>query len=303
MTNNGSTPEAQQSSGLIGWMVRNRVTPNIMMLVFLVGGLFVTATIKQEVFPEFDLDLVSISVAYPGSSPEEVEQGMILAIEEGIRGLEGIKEIQAVAAEGSARVTVELLEDADGQKVYQDIKQEIDRIVTFPENAEEPEVSLMAHRHGVLDIQIYGDVSEWVIRELAEQVRDRLLQDPRITQVDLEGAREYEIHVEVPQEVLRTYGLTLNDIASKIDRTSVEIPGGVLETKGGDILLRVKQRRDWAREFAKIPIVTTSGGTILYLEDLATVTDDFEEVDQLATYNGFRSAGIYPKTCRRALTG
>jgi multidrug efflux pump subunit AcrB len=282
----------EQQRGIISWMVHNRVTPNIIMLVFILGGLFVATRIKQEVFPEFDLDLVTIRMAYPGSSPEEIEQGIILAIEEGIRGLDGIKEVTATAAEGSATVTAELLEDAESQKAYQDIKQEIDRITTFPEDAEEPEVSMAVHRHEVLQIQLYGQVSEWILRELAEEVRDRLLQNPEITQVDLYGAREYEIHIEVPQDILRTYGLTLDDIASKIKRTSVEIPGGLIETKGGDILLRVKQRRDWAHEFAQIPIVTTAQGAILYLSNIATVTDDFEETDRLATYNGYRSVGI-----------
>ena len=273
-------------------MVHNRVTPNIIMLVFILGGLFVTTKIKQEVFPEFELDAVVINMAYPGSSPEEVEQGIILAIEEGIRGLDGVKEVSATAAEGSANVIAELMEDVDSQKVYQDIKQEIDRITTFPEDAEEPQVSLALHRREVLQIQLYGNVSEWVLRELAEEVRDRLLQDAKITQVDLRGARDYEINVEVSQDTLRTYNLTLDDIASKIKTTAVEVPGGSIETKGGDILLRIKQRPDWADEFAQILVVSTPKGTVLHLEDLAKVTDDFEQADRLAIYNGSRSIGL-----------
>ena len=115
--------------GVIAWMTSNRVTPNLLMIILLIGGLAVTLRIKQEVFPEFDLDIVSVRVAYPGSGPEEVEQGIILAIEEGIRGLEGIKEITAIAAEGFGSVVAELEENADDQRIYQDIKQEIDRII------------------------------------------------------------------------------------------------------------------------------------------------------------------------------
>ncbi|MBN1765655.1 MAG: efflux RND transporter permease subunit [Sedimentisphaerales bacterium] len=281
-----------QDRGAIAWMVRNRVTPNLLMLVLLIGGLIVITQIKQEVFPDFDIDIVNIQVPYPGSSPEEVEQGIILVIEESIRSLDGVKEINATASEGFGVVSAELLEDADAQKVYQDIKQEIDRIITFPEDAEEPEVSLLVRRREVLQIQLYGNVSEWTLRELAEEVRDRLLQDEQITQVDLIGARRFEIHAEVPQNVLRTYGLTLDDIARKIRSTSVEIPGGYIETKGGDILLRVKQRRDWAREFARIPILTTAEGTILYLEDIARVSDTFEDSDQEANFNGYPAVGI-----------
>ena len=281
--------------GPMAWMARNRVTPNLLMLVFLVGGLFMATRIKQEVFPEFDLDRVTISVPYPGASPEEVERGIVLVVEEAIRGLDGVKEVTATASEGVGSVSAEMFEDADQQKVYQDIKQEIDRVRTFPEDAEEPQVTLVTHRRQVLNVELYGDVGEWVLREVVEQVRDRLLLDPRITQVELRGARDYEIHVEVPQAKLRTYGLTLGQIAQKIRATALELPGGKIETRGGEVLLRVKERRDWAKEFARIPIVTTSTGTVLYLADIATVRDTFEDTDHVGTYNGARAmaAAVY----------
>ena len=284
------TPD--ESKGLIAWMVHNRVTPNLMMLILLIGGAILALTIKKEVFPEFDLDIVMVRVPYPGSSPEEVEQGIILAAEEAIRGLEGIKDVTATASEGFGEVVAELLEDADQQKVYQDIKQEIDRITTFPEDAEEPQVSLVIRRREVLQIELYGDVSEWVLRDLAEQVRDSLLQSPGITQVELDGARDYEVQVLIDQDTLRTYGLTLQSIAQKIRTTSVEIPGGYIETEGGDVLLRVKDRRDWANEFQRIPIITSPDGSILYLEDIADVKDDFADTNRAAFFNGFRAIGI-----------
>jgi len=281
-----------ENRGAIAWMTRNRITPNLLMLVFLVGGLFIALRVKQEVFPEFDLDMVMIQVAYPGSSPEEVEQGIILVIEEAIRGLDGIKEITATAAEGMGMVRAELEEGADDQRIYQDIKQEVDRIITFPLDAEEPEVSLIIIRREVLRIQLYGDTSEWILRELAEQVRDRLLQDPQITQVDLRGARRYEVAIEIDQHVLRTYGLTLTQVAQRVRATSIEIPGGTLETQSGDIMLRVSERRDWAKEFATIPLITTADGSVLFLGDVAKIKDTFEEQDRYATYNGKQAVGL-----------
>ncbi|HEX42881.1 MAG TPA: efflux RND transporter permease subunit [Phycisphaerales bacterium] len=278
--------------GIIGWMTRNRVTPNLLMIVLLIGGLMVARNIKQEVFPEFDLDMVMIRVAYPGSSPEEIEKGIILAVEERIRSLEGIKEITATAREGSGTVMVELEARADDQRVYQDIKQEVDRIITFPLDAEEPEVSLLMVRREVLDLQIYGDASEWVLREVAEQVRDRLLQDPRITQVDLEGVRLYEVAVEIDQDTLRMYNLTLEQVAERVRQTSVEVPGGMLETEGGDILLRVSERKYWAGEFATIPLITTADGSVLRLGDIAQVLDTFEEEHRYASYNGKPAVGL-----------
>ena len=130
------------------------------------------------------------------------------------------------------------------------------------------------------------------LRETADQVRDRLLQNPRITQVDLSGIRDYEIMVEVPREQLRVYGLTLAEIARAIYSASIDIPGGSLDTAGGDILLRIKDRRDWADEFARIPLVTTAGGSVVYLEEIATVSEGFEDTDRFATYDGSRAIGI-----------
>ena len=286
------TRKERWQRGPLAWMTYNRVTPNLLMIALLLGGFFVSGQIKKEVFPEFELDRVTVSVAYPGASPEEVEQGIVLVVEEAVRGLEGIKELTSKAAESGGTVSIELLADIDQQKVYQDIKQEIDRIRTFPDDAEEPQVSLAGHRHEVLNIQLYGNTTEAALRETAEQVRDRLLQDPVITQIGLSGARDFEIHVDVAQEKLRTYDLTLDEIARIIDAASTEVPGGAVETNGGDILLRVTDRRDWAREFARIPIISAADGTVVLLEDIATVRETFEDSDRFATYNGQRSIGL-----------
>ena len=147
-----SPSSAAAKHGPIAWMVKNHVTPNLLMMFLLLGGFFTTTRIKQEVFPEFSTDMVTIMVAYPGASPEEVEQGIILAVEEAVRALDGVEEVTAIAREGAGTIRVELLESADDQKVYQDIKQEIDRITTFPEDAEEPEVSMVIRKREVLQV-------------------------------------------------------------------------------------------------------------------------------------------------------
>ena len=279
------TPEPRER-GLLAWMVYNRVTPNLAMVVLLLGGLFMTTRIKQEVFPDFDLDMVQVRVLYPGASPEEVEQGIVLAIEEGVRGLDGIKEVQSTSGEGMGMVLVELLTGADGNQAYQDIRQAVDRITTFPKDAERPEVSEVLRRRQVISLVLHGPVSEGTLRELAEQTRDRLLQEEGITQVDLMGARAQQVHVEISERNLRAHGLTLEGVARRIEAASVELPGGKLETSAGEILLRVKDRRLWAREFARVPIVTAPSGATLYLEDVATVREGFEDVPRFATYNG-----------------
>lgn len=292
MTDGVNAGVEQTTRGPIAWMVRNRVTPNLVMLFLLIGGLFTLTRIKQEVFPEFSLDMVTISVPYPGASPEEVESGIILAIEEAVRGVEGVKRVTSTAREGAGTVNVELLADADQQKTYQDIQQNVNRITTLPLDAEDPQVVLEIRRREVMELQIYGDTSEFVLRAVADDMRDRLLQRSDITQIDLFGVRDYEMKVEIAPETLRAYNLTLADVAAAIRRTAVEIPGGSLRTEGGEILMRFKERRDWAREFADLPVVVTAGGARLRLGDIATVRDDFEEVDRFGRFNGMPAVGM-----------
>src|SRR5210317_495655 len=218
----------KRSSGAIGWMAGHSVTANLLMLVLLVGGIIFSLKIKKEVFPDFELDRVNITVPYPGASPEEIERGILLAIEEAIVDLEGIKKVMSTADEGVARVTAEIHEGEDIQAIGQDIKNEVDRITSFPEEAEEPQVVIAKRKRFVVSLALYGNESERVLRELAEVVRDRLLQDPAITQVELVGVRPLEISIEIPQNNLRSYNLTLGEVAQRIRQASVELPGGAI---------------------------------------------------------------------------
>ncbi len=279
-------------TGPIAWMARHGVAPNILMAVFIMGGLFMTTKIKQEVFPNFDLDTVTIVVPFPGASPEEVEEGIILAIEEEVRSLDGVDEVLAVASEGRATVTVEILLGADPQKINQDVQQAIARIRVFPEDAEEPIIALSVRRRAVVDLQIYGDVDEWSLRQAAEQVRDGLLQHPDISQVDLEGVRDLEIHIEIPQHTLRQYGMTLSEVGQIVRQSAFDRSGGKVETSAGEILLRVQERRDWAREFENIPIISSSDGAIVRLGDIATIREGFEDSDTYATFEGQRAIAM-----------
>jgi len=278
--------KARDKRGPMAWMAGHSVAANLLMVVLLVGGVIWGMQIKQEVFPEYDLDRVTVTVPYPGAGPEEVEQGIILAIEEAVQGLEGVSEIRSTASEGVGVVDVEVLTGGDVERLAQDIRSEVDRITSFPDEAEEPVVAVATHRHQVISVALYGDQDERVLRDKAEEIRDRLLQDPAVTQVDLSGVRNLEISIEVPQRNLRTYNLTLEEIARRVRETSVELPGGGIKTAGGEILVRMKERRDYGREFARIPIITSNVGTEVRLEDIATIIDGFEDTDQFATYNG-----------------
>src|SRR3989304_5646500 len=167
-------------NGPIKWMARNHVAANLLMLVFMVGGLVLGLGVKQEVFPEIDLDKVQVVVAYPGSGPEEIEEGIILKVEESLSGGTGIKEVRSVAREGAGVVTAEVLPGEDVDIVVQDIKAEVDRIVTFPGEGEKPVVAKLARRRDVISVAVFGDMPERSLREHAEMIRDDPLAMPDI---------------------------------------------------------------------------------------------------------------------------
>jgi len=274
-------------------MARNPVASNLVMLVAITGGLLTGFSIKKEVFPDFALDFVTVSVAYPGASPEEVERGIVTVIEENLRGQEGVKEVTASAIEGRGSVVAELMEGADRQKIYQDIQQEISRITTFPEDSERPVVALSLRRRDVLDFVLYGDVPEQVLAEQAEIIKDRLLENPGITQLSLTGIRPYQITISPSRDTLRAHGLTLKDIAARVNALAVELPGGGIKTTAGEILLRMDERRDYGDQFASLPVITGSDGSIVYLRDIAEIKDGFdEETEKFVSWNGARAVMV-----------
>jgi len=272
--------------GPIAWMAKNTVAANLLMLFFLVGGIFMSTRVTKEFLPNLEDDTITVKVPYPGASPEEVEQGILRSVQERISGLEGIKEVKATAAEGLGTITAEVNEGANIMKIYQDIQSEVDRITTFPTDAEEPIVTIRDFKRQVIGLVIYGHTSDESLREVGERVRNRFLASPGITQVELTGVRNLEIAISVPQESLRRYGLTLNDIANRLRTASVDIPAGGIKGKTGEILVRMTERRNFGYEFADTTIMTTPDGTEIKLSDIATIEDTLEDSDKYARYDG-----------------
>jgi multidrug efflux pump subunit AcrB len=272
--------------GPIRWMTENHVAANLLMAVLIIGGILKGPEITQEVFPEIDLDRVQVTVVYPGAGPEEVEEGILLKLEESLSGLDGIKQLKASASEGVGVVTAEVYPDSDVDEVLQDIRSEVDRITTFPDDAEKAVVSKMLRRREVISLVVYGEIPERTLREQAETIRDDLLTLPNITQVDLSGVRPFEIAVEIPQESLRSYNLTLEQVAQRIRAASLDLPGGTIRTEGEQVLVRTKERRYWADEYADLIVVSTADGTNLTLGEIGTVRETFEETDEAGRYNG-----------------
>lgn len=280
-----SKKSGARKEGAIAFMARNSIAANLLMLILIGGGIWTMFNIQKEVFPQFQLDYVNVNVVYPGAAPEEVEQGILLPVEEAIRGIQGIKEIVSTANEGSGEVVVELVAGANRMKAFQDIDQAISRIRTFPDDIEEPEVSLQARQQDVMEIALYGEVDIWTLRKLAERLRNRLLSNQQITQVEINNVPDYVTHIEIPRYNLRQYGLTLGQVAEIIQQSSEDVPAGAVETTAGEILLRMQERKEWAEEFRSITIISSNSGAKVTLGDIATITDGFEETGFHGEFN------------------
>ena len=278
---------------MIAWFTRNHVAANLLLISIVLGGLFsLSSKLPLEVFPSFVSDRINISVSLRGSTPEDAEKGVTIRIEEALQDLEGIKQISSRSSEGSSQVSVEVDTGYDERELLADIKSRVDAINTFPADAEKPVIGLIQRKREVIAVTVSSDYNEKETLEYAEQVRDELLRIPAITQVELSGVRNYELAIEVSQDTLRQYDLTLAQISSAIANSSSDISAGNLKTEGGDVLIRSKGQAYRKDEFASIVIKNQADGTIIRLSDIATINDDFEETPVRTRFNGKQAAFI-----------
>ena len=277
--------ETPQRRGPIAWMTQNSIAANLLMMLLLGGGIWSAITMQKEVFPNFLLDNVAISVSYPGAAPEEVEQGILQPIEQALRDVDGIREIISYAREGRAYVEATLVAGEPRMKVFQEIDQAVNRIRTFPDQIEQPEVRLDSRQREVMRVDLYGEIGRKSLRTLGEQLRDQLQSHPDITQLEFWNAPPYVTHVEIPRQTLREYGLTLSQIANVIRRSSMDVAAGSIQSNSGEILLRVKGRKQYADEFSAIQVVTNRDGQVVTLGDIAEVRDGFEEIGFQQQFN------------------
>ena len=284
--------ELQEKKGLLGWFASNHVAANLLMVMIIVAGLMAIMSAKLEVFPEMSLDMITITVPYLGATPEDVESGVCLRIEEAIASIDGVKRITASASEGFASIVVEIEEYADTAKVLDDVKSQIDNITTLPQETEKPIIAELKTTHSVINVVVSGDASEKTLKTLAEQIRNDLTGMENISQASITGVRPYEISIEIPEETLRRYNLTFNYIAQRIRESSLDIPAGSIQTTSGEILVRTKGQKYYGKEFGEITILTRNDGTELKLNDIATVKDGFEDIDQYCGFDGERAALI-----------
>ncbi len=276
----------------VTWMSRNHVASNLLMGLLVLSGLLALVGTKKETFPEFSLDVIQVQVPYLGASPAEVESGVVSRIEERLIGIEGIDRITSTAAEGIASIQLELELGADVEQVLEDVKNEVDRIETLPAETEEPVISEMLRRNRVIDVVLYGDVSEKALKVAAERVRDDLRGRPGISQVELTAVRPDEISIEVSEHALREHGLSLAQVTEAVRRTSADLPGGSVKNEAGEVLIRTQGLKYSGLEYEDVVVLTQADGSQLRLGDIAQVIDGFEDTDLISRFNGKPAAVV-----------
>ena len=290
MSPDDGTP--QESRGPIAYMARNGVAANLLMFFIVAAGLASVGGLVQEAFPVFSFDRVEISVPYPGATPDEVEDSIVLKVEDQVGALDGVKEVSAVAAEGMASIMVGLKGGTDIRSALDDIEAAVGQIQTFPAGAERPEIRQMTNRRSVIRLVVYGDVSERTLKELAYGIEDELSSLSAVTHVETSGVRDYEISIEVPHRTLRALGLTLEDVSNAVRTGSLDLSAGSIATRDAEVRVRTTGQSYDQQDFEDLVVLSRRDGTLVRIGDIAEVRDSFQEVDLITRYNGQRAAFV-----------
>ena len=263
--------------GIIAWFAHNNVAANLLMWILIIGGLFSAKLINKEIFPTFELNYLNVSVAYPGAAPQEIEDGIVIKIEEAIKEISGIEKMTSVAGDGVGSVNIEVTSGYEVQDVMDEVKLAVDAIATFPANIEKPNIYRQKPQNNVIWVSVSGELTPTDMKEFAKKVRDDLANLPAVTKVTLRGTPDYEIAIEVSENKLKEYGLSFVDVAKAVQNSSIDLPGGSIKAKDGDILLRTKGQAYTQHDFEKIVVATQIDGSRIMLPQVATINDGFQE--------------------------
>lgn len=273
--------------GLVGWFVHNPVAANLLMIVLLIGGVLMAGNLRTQVFPTIQPGIVTVSVPYPGATPAEVEEGVTRRVEEAVLGIDGVKRVSSTASENIGTVTIELADFADEQIVKDDVQSAVERLADFPpENAERETVSAPKATSGVVTLVVVGNVTPLELRQAAENLERDLLTQNGVSLVGLAGDRDYEIAIEVSEDTLQKFGLSIDDVSRAVRAGSLDLAGGSIRTQSGEYLLRTNQRRLDGDGFETIVVRNLQDGSQILLGDIATVRDGFSRSELKNTYNG-----------------
>lgn len=284
---------------ITAFLVKHPILVNMFMISIFVFGIISFMSMRSSSFPELPADKIFVNVTYPGASPTEVEEGVILKIEDNLEGIEGIDRITSSSSENYGSITIECFKDYDIDDILSDVKNAVDRISSFPEDAEEPRVFKQPETSNVMTIMLYGDVNLQALKKQAESMRDDFLAFEEISQVEIGGIPSPEISIEISNEALRKFNLTFDEIANRVRLSNQNLTGGRIKTTEEELLIRSNNRKYEADSYKKIIVRAEQNGGVVLLEDVATVIDGFEEIPDKVFFNGKQAVSIKIQKTRK----
>lgn len=276
---------------MIRYFTSHPTASNLLMLIFLVIGIFTIPSLRRETFPDFTPSEVDVRIAYPGATAAEIEQVVCQRVEDALDGVRFIKELRSDAREGLGIVTAEMEEGNDFAAFKDEIDTEVSAIDDFPAQVEEPAITQLHTTDQVLALLVSGPMSAPDLKAYCEQLKDRLQALPEVSLVTLLGFSDHQFRVELSAHALMRHGLSVADVAAVISRQSVDLPAGTIETRERDILVRFVEQRTSVESIEDLIVVAGQGGAELRLGDLGRVADLFERAEDKILLNG-RRAGL-----------
>ncbi|BFM08073.1 efflux RND transporter permease subunit [Halioxenophilus aromaticivorans] len=279
-------------NALVGLFIRNSVAANMLMLLILAAGAVALMDVRIEGFPRLPPDTVEITVVQVGASAQQIEESVTRSLEEALEGLPGAKTVSSISAQGYATVYVQRQDHYELERLIEDVKLRIDNITTLPSLAERPQVRRAEFNYPALIVQVYGNVGPHELQKSATMLKQRLLARPEIAQLNQWGLKQREIIIEIPPETLKSYQLTLDDIAQLVQQSSLEYRTGELKGQAGRVQVRSDNLARDVRQLEAIPVFRGAQVGVVTLADIATIRDGFEDQEVLVEFQGQQAIGF-----------
>jgi multidrug efflux pump subunit AcrB len=277
---------------IVDFFIKNSVAGNLLMFVILLFGWFGLKNMKSTFFPPTPEKIITIQAALPGASPEEIEQGIVLKIEENLKGLTGIEQVNSVSSENAASITVEIVSGYDINIIKQDVENAVNQISSFPAGMEALRVFKQENRNFTFSFALSGNVPLKVLKEEARRVEDELRATDIMSKVTLSGFPEEELEVAFREEDLLKYQITFLEATQAVRNSNIEITGGRVKGEKEELLIRARNKGYYAEELKNIPVKANEDGSFIYLYQIADIEDKWADNPQASYMNGKRSVVV-----------
>ncbi|WP_457611378.1 efflux RND transporter permease subunit [Lutibacter sp.] len=278
---------------IISYFIKFPVAVNIFILAFIGFGLAGALSMKSSFFPLTDSQRISINLTYPGASPEEIEEGIVLKIEDNLKGIVGIDRVTSVSRENSATINIETLKGKNIDVVLSDVKNAVDRVPSFPSGMEPPIIAKIETMRPTISFTISGDsISLATLKQYARKIENDIRDIDGISQVNLSGFPDEEIEIAVRENDLLAYNLSFLEVAEAVSKTNLLISGGNIKTASEDYLIRARNKNYYGNELLNLVVRATPDGNIIRLKDIADVSDTWSEDPDRLFFNGKKSIEI-----------